>query len=203
MFCQTEPYCTLDSAVSVETVVKIVINVRLISLQDIHSHHICSLKYSSPLPICKAFLKVAIIGKMKPQSKHGWFREMQPLLTVTFLLLPLLLLLLLLVLLVLLLLLLWYNSLQWAGASSLSRFIITFRHTTLSRTPLDEESAHHGGIEPAIPASERADPYLRLHGHLDRLTLPQSGVIAYSFTSLSQTSCTGRCRECSFTTLSM
>jgi len=56
---------------SVDRGVKILINVRLISLQNIHSHYICFLKYGSPLSICKTFLKIAINDKIKPYSKLG------------------------------------------------------------------------------------------------------------------------------------
>ena len=68
----------------------------------------------------------------------------------------------------------WRNSPQWAGASPMSKFTISLRQTTLSRTPLYEWSARRTdlylttdnthnrqtfmppvGFEPAIPASYR------------------------------------------------
>ena len=76
------------------------------------------------------------------------------------------------------------TALQWARASSFTRFIDHTRNTTVSRTPLDEWSARRRdlyltthnthnrhpclpvGFEPAIPAGERQQTYA-----LDRVAI--------------------------------
>jgi len=46
----------------------------------------------------------------------------------------------------------WRNSLQWAMASSFTRFLDnTQRHTTVGRTPLDEWSSRHKDLYRRTP----------------------------------------------------
>jgi hypothetical protein len=75
----------------------------------------------------------------------------------------------------------WRNSPQWARPSHYRGFTITLRHTTLSRTSLDEWSARRrdlyltthnthihapGGIRTVNPSKRAAaDPRLRPRGH--------------------------------------
>ena len=86
----------------------------------------------------------------------------------------------------------WRNCRSGSGPPHCRGPTITFRYTTVGRTPLDECSARRGdyltssnthkretstpptGFEPAIPASTAADYRLRPHGHSSSLITSSS-----------------------------